>query len=172
MSMQDNQQVARNPGGWSVLDYPLGAVAILLIVAMTLLTCIDVVARYIFNAPIDGAFELTQLLLAALIFTALPLTTAAGEHVDVELFAVAAGPRFQPVFRAISGVVSAAVLLVLSWRLWAHAGRLLEDGAVTNSLGLPFAPVGYLAAASCAISGVIVILKLIPLVRNKSGKSS
>ena len=49
------------------------------------LTCVDVVARYAFNSPVNGAYELTELLLASLIFLALPLTTAAGEHIEVEL---------------------------------------------------------------------------------------
>ena len=142
------------------LDYPLGAIAVLLMVGMTGLTCVDVVARYVFNSPVDGAFELTQLMLAALIFTALPMTTARGEHVDVELLSDAVGSRFAGLFATIAAVVSSAVLFVLCWRLWVHAERLAEDGAVTNSLGLPFAPVGYLAAASCALSGCIVLLRL------------
>ncbi|MDO5369539.1 TRAP transporter small permease subunit, partial [Paracoccus sp. (in: a-proteobacteria)] len=52
---------------------------------MVVVTCIDVVGRYLFNRPFGGAFEITQMSLAALVFVALPLTTRARAHVEVDL---------------------------------------------------------------------------------------
>ena len=54
----------------SVLQTVLTAAAGTLLVALTLVTCIDVVARYWFNAPLSGAYELTEIFLASLIFLA------------------------------------------------------------------------------------------------------
>ena len=47
--------------------------------AMMVLTTVDVVARYVFNRPLRGAFEITELLLVVLIFAGLPLVSLAGE---------------------------------------------------------------------------------------------
>ena len=149
-------------GGWSLLDFSLGIFATLLLSGLIVLTCVDVVARSWFNAPINGAFELTQLMLAGLIFTALPMTTAAGEHIEVELLTQSSGPKLQLFFSALGQLISAVVLFVLSWRLWAHAAKLAHDGAVTNSLELPFSPVGYFAALLCALSGLIALARLVP----------
>ena len=63
----------------------LGLACLCVLAGLIGLTCVDVVARYAFNSPVNGAYELTELLLATLIFLALPLTTAAGEHIEVEL---------------------------------------------------------------------------------------
>ena len=145
--------------GWPVLENIMGALSILLLIGLTLLTCVDIVARW-FDAPISGAFELTQLMLAGLIYSALPLTTKAREHVEVELLAVALGKVTDGLFHIVSHVISIAVLFVLAWRLWAHADRLARDGAVTNSLELPFAPIGYFASVSCVLSGVVVVVAL------------
>ena len=61
----------------SVLEFATA----LVLMAMVALTVVDVVARYLFNSPVNGAFELTEMMLATVVFLALPLTTAAGEHI-------------------------------------------------------------------------------------------
>lgn len=167
MSVHDEKHIGRRLGRWPVLDYPLGIISALLLLGLTALTCVDVVARYWFNAPVNGAFELTQMMLAGLIFAALPMTTARGEHVEVDLFSIAAGRNAEIYFHLIGGVISAVVLFALGYSLWRHADRLLENGAVTNSLALPFAPAGYFAAVSCGLSGAIVLIRLVIMWRNK-----
>ena len=58
----------------------LGVAAAAILFAMMVLTTVDVVARYVFNRPLRGAFEITELLLVVLIFAGLPLVSLAGEH--------------------------------------------------------------------------------------------
>ena len=165
--MSSQEQSAGQPNSdWPVLEFSLGALSVFLLVAMTALTCVDVVARYWFNSPVNGAFELTQMLLAGLVFAALPITTATGQHVDVQLFAFAAGKRLQKLFYSIGQTVSAVVLLVLSWRIWAHAERLAHDGAVSNSLGFPYAPIGYFASISCCLSGIVALILVLRIRRS------
>ena len=141
------------------LSSALGLLCGLLLFALIALTCTDVVSRYWFNAPVNGAFELTELLLAALIFAALPLTTGAGAHVEVDLLAGLSGPKLRTAMRWLAALVSALVLAILAWRLMVQGLRLSTDGAVTNSLALPLAPVAWLAALSCTASAVIAILR-------------
>ena len=52
-------------------DALLGVVASAILFAMMALTVVDVVARYVFSRPLRGAFEITELLLLALIFAGL-----------------------------------------------------------------------------------------------------
>ena len=143
----------------SHLTRALGLLCGFLLFGLIALTCTDVVTRYWFNAPVNGAFELTELLLAALIFAALPLTTAAGQHVEVDLLAGLASKPARRVMNGLAALVSGIVLAVIAWRLTLHGLRLFEDGAVTNSLTLPLAPVAWLAALSCAASAVIALLR-------------
>ncbi|NIA69287.1 TRAP transporter small permease subunit [Pelagibius litoralis] len=149
----------QEPNRQSRLTAALGLLCGLLLFGLIGLTCVDVVTRYWFNAPVNGAFELTELLLAALIFAALPLTTGAGQHVEVDLLAGLSGPRLQRAMRWLAAVVAGVVLFILAWRLALQGLRLSEDGAVTNSLALPLAPVAWLAALSCAASGLIALLR-------------
>ena len=48
------------------------------------MTTADVIGRYIFNWPLRGAFEITELLLLTLIFAGLPLASRADEHVTLD----------------------------------------------------------------------------------------
>src|SRR5258708_13499759 len=69
-------------GVW--LDRALGFSAAILLFCLMMLTTADVVGRYIFNWPLRGAFEITELLLLTLIFAGLPLASRADEHVTLD----------------------------------------------------------------------------------------
>lgn len=144
----------------TALEFPLGILSILLLAGLALLTCVDVVARYWFNSPVNGAYELTEMMLCALVFSALPMTTARGEHVEVDLFASMAGRHLRRFLYALGNAISALVLFALSWRLGVHGARLVEEGAVTNSLELPLGPLGYAAALSCCLSGLVALFRI------------
>ncbi|MBO0347441.1 TRAP transporter small permease subunit [Roseibium limicola] len=53
--------------------------------AMMLLVIANAVSRFIFNAPVSGAFELTESMLTVLIFLSLALTQYEGGHIRVVL---------------------------------------------------------------------------------------
>lgn len=142
-----------------LLDRSLGVGAALILFSLILITCADVVGRYFFNAPLAGAFELTEILLAALVFLALPLTTERREHVEVDLLNMVLGAKAQRLLAAFAGLFSAALLATFSWRLFTHAARAAHDGAVSNALEIPLAPFGYLAGASCMVSAFIAFLR-------------
>jgi hypothetical protein len=66
------------------VDFLLGISASVLLFGMMVLTFFDVVARYLLNKPIRGAFEVTELALLVLIFAGLPLVSHADEHVTMD----------------------------------------------------------------------------------------
>lgn len=142
--------------GWYRL---LAAIAALMITLLIAVTCVDVVGRYLFNRPFGGAYELTQILLAALVFVALPLTSADGGHVEVDL-ALHLLPRpVQRLLGRIAGAVAAMALAFFCWRLVIIGMDQLEEGTRSASLAIPMAPLAFLAAASCAVSALILLLR-------------
>ena len=164
MSGQPKNPYGSGPAGAGLdigrlLERSLGIVAAFLLLLLILVTCVDVVGRYFLNAPLTGAFELTEILLAALVFTALPLTTERREHVEVDLSSGFLGALPNRLLIAVSGLFSAAVLITFAWRLFTHAMKAAGDGAVTNTLEIPLAPFGFLAAAACLVSGLIAFLR-------------
>jgi TRAP-type C4-dicarboxylate transport system permease small subunit len=141
------------------LERTLGLGAALILFALVLVTCVDVVGRYFLDAPLRGAFEMTELLVAALVFAALPLTTERREHVEVDLLNAAFPLQMNRLVSAAAGLFSACLLTTFAWRLASHATRLTEDGAVTNALEIPLAPIAWLAAFSCLVSAFLAFLR-------------
>ena len=142
---------------WLVAHRVLTVISITLLFSMMLLTCSDVVARYAFNSPIKGAFELTEILLASLIFAALPLTTKAGEHIKVEFLENIANTTMNTLLNRFSAFVMCVTFCIFSIELWKHAGKLGQRGTVTNSLEIPISGVGYFAAVSSALCALVAL---------------
>ncbi|MTI16157.1 TRAP transporter small permease [Rhodobacteraceae bacterium RKSG542] len=137
-----------------MINLGVGIGCCLLIAGLTVLTLADVVGRYWLNAPVRGAFELTQLMLCALVFAALPLTTHAKGHVEVDIFYGLVPPVGQNFMRFVSSTFSCVVLGILAWRLGAEGLKLGHDGAVTNALDVPYAPLAWLAALCTALAAL------------------
>ena len=141
------------------LDLGLGGCCALLLLGLVALTVIDVVGRYVFTAPLAGAFELTELMLGALVFAALPLATMTGEHVAVDALFDRSPPRLRTALAWLGGGATAAALWVIAWRLVVYSTRLANDEAVTDALLVPLAPLGWFAAAMAALSGLLAVVR-------------
>lgn len=134
----------------------LGAAALLF--AMMLLTFVDVWGRYLFNYPLPGAFEITELMMASLIFAGLPLVTAAGEHVSVDLLDFSLPKTLRRIRDALIHALCSFMLVFLSYRLWLKALEQVDYGDQTAVLLLPVAPVTFFMSASTAVSAVALLV--------------
>jgi len=133
----------------------LGAIAGVLLFCMMCITFVDVVLRYLFNAPLRGGFEITELMLVVLIFAALPLVSRREEHVVMDFLDRYLGPRLYRALRALEHVVSAAVMSGLGWLLWQKAGKLAAYGDTTSVLKIELAPFVYAIAVLIFVSALI-----------------
>lgn len=133
------------------------------LILMTLMgmTVADVIGRYLFNSPIKGAAELTELLLAAVVFMGLPAVAMTDAHVTVDLVTDKMPAWIQPWRRVAVGLVSAGILVVVGWRIWVYADQIGSYGGSTSSLRLPIAPLGYFCAL-CTYFGA-VLTALVPV---------
>lgn len=140
-------------GRW--MNRTLGVLASVLLFGMAAMTTADVVGRDFLGIGVPGSYELTSVLLAALIFVGLPLATERDEHVAVDLIDHVLPRRGVKVLSGLMGLLSTVVLAVLAWQLWVRGVRLTADGAYTNVLRLPLAPVAYLMAFTTGIAAVV-----------------
>lgn len=140
-----------------VLAYT-AALAMFLMMAVTL---VDVIGRDLFAAPLPGGFELTELLLAALIFLGLPMVTAEGSHVDVDLMDSTVPAFFKPVQDIAVCLVNVIVFGVMSWMMWKLAIRTYEYQDTTAMLEIPYAGLVFLMAVCCSLSTWALLLMLL-----------
>lgn len=140
-----------------VLQLMLEGVAGATLFGMMLLTTLDVTGRYFFNSPILGAVELTQLMLAALVFLSLPVVCWRQEHVSVDLLDAIFPPRLIWVRELIVNLIVTAALWVMAQRVWALAERAFSWGDVTEFLRIPY---GYLIGLIAIMLGLSALLTL------------
>ena len=133
----------------------MAAIGGLMLTIMMGLTVCDVIGRYIFNAPIKGAAELTEILLSATIFLGLGTVSLSEDHVTVDLLTEKMPSAVQPLRQALAGLASGVVLGVVSWRLWVYAAQIGGYGGSTTNLAIPIAPLGYFCAICAAVGAVI-----------------
>ncbi|HEY7516994.1 MAG TPA: TRAP transporter small permease [Methylomirabilota bacterium] len=139
----------------------LGVAASTILLAMMALTTIDVVARYVFNRPLRGAFEVTELLLLVLIFAGLPLVSFTNAHAVMDFIDRVLGRR---ALRGLQGGVelaSAVLMFGLAWLVWGKADRIWAYRDATDVLRILYGPFVYFMAVTLALAGVIHLYKMV-----------
>lgn len=180
-SRHDDDEGRRN-GPWArwLSHWPdrlaaaIAAVAALVLLAMMVLTFVDVFGRYVLNRPVPGGFEVTQILLVLLIFAGLPLVTRREEHVQVTILSDMIPKAARRLHAAFINLVIATLLVVVGWRLWHVADRALSFGDTTSYLRLPMAPIAYVAAGLACLAALLAVINalghLVGLARRPSDR--
>ncbi len=133
-----------------------------LLFAMMMLTFADVVGRYVFSAPIFGAAEMIQFLLAMSIFAGLCLVNARDEHITVELFEVQLDQLMpHTVRRIIIQAFSVGVMALIAYQLYQYALDAEQIGTKTIVLEWPLAVVSFTVAGLSVLSLVMQVLGLV-----------
>ncbi len=139
-----------------------GTIAAVVLFALMALTCADVVGRYFLNKPVYGAFELTEIALAALIFSGLPLVTMRQEHVTVDVLDAVTPSWMLQIQHSLSSLIAAAATTYLAWRLAVRGTSMLASGETTAQLLITL---GYLTFSMAALMAVTALAFLVQTFR-------
>ena len=142
-------------------DAILGGAASAILLAMMLLTVLDVVGRYVFNRPVRGAFEVTELMLVVLIFAGLPLVSYADEHAVMDFIDRLLAPGKRRALRRGVQAACAAFMFLLAWLVWLKADRIWAYRDATDVLRIVYGPFVYFMAMMIGFAGVIHLYKAV-----------
>jgi TRAP-type transport system small permease protein len=141
-------------------DAVLGIAASALLFGMMVLTFFDVVARYLLNRPIRGAFEVTELGLLVLIFAGLPLVSHADEHVTMDFIDRMLPDRLARIWLRVMHAVCAAIMFFLAWQVWIKANRIASYADTTDVLRISIGPFVYFMSLMIGLTGIVHIYKM------------
>lgn len=142
-------------------DAVLGVAASAILMGMMLLTFVDVVARYVFNRPLRGGFEVTELLLLVLIFAGLPLVSHADEHVTMDFVDRLLSGRARAWLSRTVHLLVSAMFFFMAWQISIRAARVADYGDATDVLRIEYGPFVYFSAAMIALAGLIHLYKVL-----------
>jgi TRAP-type C4-dicarboxylate transport system permease small subunit len=126
-----------------------------MILVMMVVTTIDVIGRDVFNMPLFGAFEMTEILMGLVIFAGMPGTTAMREHITVNLIENFVSARVRMVQTGLGDVLCTVVAGAMAWRIYWRGLGLIEAHETTMMLGIGR---GYVAVAMAVLLAVTTLV--------------
>jgi TRAP-type transport system small permease protein len=114
--------------------------------AIMVLTLVDVSGRKLLDSSVPGSLELTEILMVAVIFAALPLVCLRGEHVVFDSLDDVLPPWLRRLQHSVIELLCALLLAGLAWLMWQKAAQLESYGETTAQLKLPLYMMVYVMA--------------------------
>jgi TRAP-type C4-dicarboxylate transport system permease small subunit len=139
----------------AIADTLLAVLAAAVLFAMMALTFVDVILRYVFDAPLRGSFEITELMMVVLIMAGLPLVSRREEHVVLDVFDAYMSAGLRRLLRLAVNLVCSATMAGMGWLMWHKAGQIASYGDTTAALKITLAPYVYLMAALIFLTALI-----------------
>lgn len=130
-----------------------------LLLGLMALIAFDVVMRYVLRLPFLGAYEMTELAMALIVFLALPYCAATGGHVAVDVLGRwldRPGLRWIAVAVHLAG---AALLAIMAWQAGIFAIGSKARGEATNMLVIETWPFELVTAASMGLFALVLLRK-------------
>lgn len=137
----------------------------LVLFLMMVLTSVDVFMRYVMARPVPGAFEVGEILMALLIFAALPLVSLRDEHVTVEFAGKVIPPAVLPYVDLLVHLFIGLLIAAAGWLLWERAPRIRQYGDVTTVLRIPIWPLLYVMGTLLMATAAVHVAKALRAVR-------
>ena len=160
MSDEDSEGAGRpaSADGWRRwIEAPLTACGALAVFAMMFLSVGDALLRSLFDAPIFGANDYTQIILSVAVSISLPLCVLAGRVIAIDtLVALLSAGLRRPVDIAVS-LAGAVMMAYLAWRALLNAREAARFAETTLLLQLPLDVSYYALAAGSALSALLLL---------------
>jgi C4-dicarboxylate transporter DctQ subunit len=106
----------------------------LLLGVMTLVSFVQVVARYVFNYSFTSALELTTTFFAWLIFLGIPYGVRIGSHIGVDALVKSLGAKVGRVVGAIAAACCLVYSLILLYGSWNYVAKMYDVGIEMEDL--------------------------------------
>lgn len=146
----------------SVALYGGGAVLAFLVTVLV----VDVIGRYLLNAPLAGAMDLSIVALVLVVSASLAYAGRAGAHVTADMLTTIGSPRTERIAAVGIKVLAGLMTAVWSWRLWLTGGVAERLGEGTQLLNLPYGPIYKIMSVGVGLFSLVLVLELLVLLRN------
>ena len=141
------------------------SIGMFVLILMMLLTVADVFLRFGFNEPILGTVELSEYMMVAVVYLALPLCAVRERNVRVEILAVRLPPKLLAFVDVITCFLSLGILVLITWQGFLEFNDMFRVKRVSNMLSVPAYPFHLILAVSSLILCGVLLIKLIQMAR-------
>lgn len=119
------------------------------ILAMAVLSTVDVIARYIFKSPLTGTMEIVQILMNVFVYAGLGMAVYLGKLISVPVLLEKMPNKARGKVEGIGNLVCAAMSVLIIWQLSITTASYLGNSLkATTLLHIPYGPF-YLFTTIC-----------------------
>lgn len=127
---------------------------------MTIITVIDVVGRYFLSAPLTGAGETIEIMLALMITAAVPVISRRNRHISISLIDGLMSASVLTWWKRGVSFLSMIACALIAWGVLQQADQLLLTREHTQVLSLPIWPTAIVVALFWVIAAIAYALNV------------
>jgi TRAP-type C4-dicarboxylate transport system permease small subunit len=135
------------------------------LLALVMITTIDVIARYLFKTAVLDTIEISGMLLGTVISIAFALTTYKEEHVKFSMIVDRFPARAQMVTEVITFFLSAGIFILMAWQAVNRVIYSIKSGEFTGAMEIPIWPVKLVFAFGCLLTSLSLIIRFVTAFR-------
>ena len=133
----------------------------LVLFLMMLLTTADVIGRYLFNKPVQGTFELTEIMLVTIVFSSMAFCQFSKGHISVDILVRHFPQKTQRIIDTFNYLATLVVLILISWMSFKNGVEVMNSKDMTMILEIPIYPFVFIVSLGAAGMAVEVLRDMI-----------
>lgn len=132
-----------------------------LLIFMMLIISFDVLGRNIFNKPLSGTFEMTELTSALLVFFALAMTHRHKENISIDFVVVKLPDKARNLLQGFVEIIIFATIVFMANHVLGNAFRIMARKTTTSDLGLPIYPFLFISTFALGVFALVALASAI-----------
>ena len=144
-----------------VISRIFGIIAIVAIFLMMVMIVCDVFLRYVFNSPILGVVELTEIMMVTMGFFAVVYTTMKNDHVKVEIMTNILPDSSKFILDSVFYIISIIALYFIARQNLLESLEVMHRGKGTTLLDVPIYPFYIIISIGCGFTAIVLFIRLI-----------
>jgi len=140
--------------------------SILALIVMLVITLLDIILRFFFNAPFVGTIEIARMMLVCMA-PAFVYALMQKRHIQVPVFVDMLGRKGQLVFDIVGDLLTAGVCAIMSYQGIISTLHRMDLRQVYSALRVPTWPFTLLFAISMGIFSIVVLMCLVDTILDK-----
>lgn len=123
----------------------------------------DVLGRYLFNHPIKGTLEISQLMMAGVALLCWGYTQAIKGHISIEILLMRYPARVQSIINLFSLILTILIFGLITWQSTLIAVETMKQSRMLENIPLPLFPFKFMVPVGAFVLCLEAITQLIQL---------
>jgi len=128
---------------------------------MMVMTMVDVLLRKFTNVTIIGCGEMTEMMMAVVVFCSLAQCQVQDGHIKIDLIMGRFSPKVQLMVDTLTQFLSFILFFLVAFSTFRHGIEIKEWQEVSIDLAIPIYPFVFIAALGSAMLALILLIKTI-----------